>query len=333
MVGDDITDPENAPETGLSDGEIISVTFPYSSPTIPKPEPDRDATFKTVKIDYSVIDLPTPRKTTSIRRGGQRTRLVRLEATIMGDPTPQPVAEIAPVPKPVAAPQPVNDEVTQALNKLAKSVATLGLTVQEKIQQTSAIAVAVEKQHSILPKLEAVQKHLDQSHKVETANQRLFDAMHQELKGYKDQFLFDALQKPIIRDLLSLYDDLNGQSSHLEKFLAEHVEETSSEALNEIKSAQNNLSNTVFFLIEVLNRLEVTTLESNDETLDHKNHKVVGVQTTADPEEKNQIAKVTRPGFIWKDRVLRPTEVIIKKYQETKPVPAEQNQLFPNLQP
>ncbi len=44
---------------------------------------------------------------------------------------------------------------------------------------------------------------------VESANSKLFDALHAELKGYKDNFLFDALQKPFIRDLVSLFDDLS----------------------------------------------------------------------------------------------------------------------------
>ena len=44
---------------------------------------------------------------------------------------------------------------------------------------------------------------------VESANSKLFDALHAELKGYKDNFLFDTLQKPFIRDLVSLFDDLS----------------------------------------------------------------------------------------------------------------------------
>lgn len=326
MVGEDTLQSGSAPDTNLPDNEVISVTFPYPRSEILEqsaPEPTQDITFKTVKIDYSVIDLPSPRKTTPIRRGGQRTRLVRLESTLLDDPAPVLVVEPPPVPEPVAIPEAPPDEVTQTLRKLVKSVATLGASLQERQNQTTAIASAVEKQNSILPKLDAVQKHLDQSHKVETANQRLFDAMYEELKGYKDQFLFEALQKPVIRDLLSLYDDLSGQSQHLEKFLAEHPTEDATPALEELKSTHNNLSNTVFFLIEVLNRLEVTTLESNEEILDHKHHKVVGVQATSNPEEQNHIAKVTRPGFIWKDRILRPTDVIIKKHQETKAAPAE----------
>jgi len=36
----------------------------------------------------------------------------------------------------------------------------------------------------------------------------MFEAMHEELKGYKDAFLLESVHKPIIANLISLYDDL-----------------------------------------------------------------------------------------------------------------------------
>ena len=41
-------------------------------------------------------------------------------------------------------------------------------------------------------------------------NQSMFSALHQELKGYKDGFLLESVHRPIIRDLVSLYDDITG---------------------------------------------------------------------------------------------------------------------------
>ena len=41
-------------------------------------------------------------------------------------------------------------------------------------------------------------------------NQSMFSALHQELKGYKDGFLLESVHRPIIRDLISLYDDIHG---------------------------------------------------------------------------------------------------------------------------
>ena len=43
----------------------------------------------------------------------------------------------------------------------------------------------------------------------ETVNQKLFDSLHEELISYRDNFVRDSLQKPFIRDLLVLFDDLS----------------------------------------------------------------------------------------------------------------------------
>ena len=43
----------------------------------------------------------------------------------------------------------------------------------------------------------------------ETVNQKLFDSLHEELLSYRDNFVRDSLQKPFIRDLLVLFDDLS----------------------------------------------------------------------------------------------------------------------------
>src|SRR5438270_9364596 len=44
----------------------------------------------------------------------------------------------------------------------------------------------------------------------ESVNQQLFDSLHAELLKYRDNFLHESLQKPVIDDLVYLYDHLNG---------------------------------------------------------------------------------------------------------------------------
>ena len=65
--------------------------------------------------------------------------------------------------------------------------------------------------------LDAIQVQIQRMGQVESANLRLFDALHAELKGYKDNFLFDALQKPFVRDLITLSDDLGVVQQQIEK--------------------------------------------------------------------------------------------------------------------
>ncbi len=317
MVGDDITSSQKNTPSNPEKDVVINVPFPYSPEieelTDTAPEP-------ALKIDYTAaIQIPPTKKTIAIRRTAQQTRLVRLENSLNSDISASKLTEniSSPVKKTSSSQEPTGSEdISETIQKLVQSVGSISLATQENQRQYAAIASSLEKQSGALPKLEALQKHLDQSHKVETANQRLFDVMHSELKGYKDNFLFDALQKPVIRDLLALFDDLCGQARRVGRFLKENAMEPDS-TVNwsaELQSSQDNINNTVFFIIEVLNRLDVVMLDGDNTVLDLKLHKVVGVEPTSDPAEKNQVVRVVRPGFTWNDRVLRPTEVIIKKY-------------------
>jgi len=303
-------------------GTVIRVPFPYADLFAPEDpvEPADSLPKTTVKIDYTAITVPPPKKTISIRRSSQETRLIRLEKSLNA-PIPKPhlsedgftASKRIPLPAETAA---SDDELAETMQKLLKNVGTISLAAQESQRQYASIATSLEKQSTAIPKIEALQKHLDQSHKVETANQRLFDMMHTELKGYKDNFLFDALQKPVIRDLLAVFDDLCGQARRVARFLKENSSDTATKVnwQAELQASHDNLNNTVFFIVEVLNRLDVTMIDGENNVLDLKQHKVVGFDPTENSEEKNQIAKVIRPGFMWKERVLRPTEVLIKKY-------------------
>ena len=309
-----VSDPTEPLAPPSSDEIVIKVAFPY-----PKAEKAHSLPVVTppiVKIDYNEIGLPTPKKTIPIKRQAPQTRLVRLHLDEPESAVVPPESTRTPMKKPAYEDTPITDgNIADAVQKLLKNVGTIGEAAQESQRQYASIAHSLDKQSAALLKLDSVQRQLDQSHKVETANQRLFDVMHSELKGYKDNFLFDALQKPVIRDLVAVFDDLCGQARHVARFLNENPEDQSTQKWKtELQSSHNNLNNTVFYIIEVLNRLDVTMLESDETMLDLKVHKVVGVEPALTPMEKNQIVRVVRPGFNWKDRILRPTEVIIKKY-------------------
>jgi len=62
-----------------------------------------------------------------------------------------------------------------------------------------------EAQKSLPHLIAGLESLLDQKNGV---SQSMFDALHEELKDYKDGFLLESILKPIIRDLVSLYDDL-----------------------------------------------------------------------------------------------------------------------------
>jgi molecular chaperone GrpE (heat shock protein) len=163
--------------------------------------------------------------------------------------------------------------------------------------------------HELQPAhLAKIEQQLAEIRDTERVNQKLFDMLHQELISYRDNFVRESLQKPFIRDLLVLFDDLSGIAAQLEQTAAGESRRTKN------VQTRDNLNNSVHFLLEILHRLEVNEIPPQ-ETVDRSLHRVVGFEPAASPEEDGQIVKRAKRGFTWHNRVLRPEEVIAKRFQ------------------
>jgi molecular chaperone GrpE (heat shock protein) len=152
-----------------------------------------------------------------------------------------------------------------------------------------------------------IDAQLDAIRSAEGVNQRLFDSMHRELKEYRDNFLHESLQKPFIRDLIVLFDDLTALSGQLKS-----AGKTDAKR-GPLKHSAENLENTIHGLVEILHRLEVTEIASKD-VVDLALHKVVSYEPADFAEEDGHIVMRLKRGFLWRDKVLRPEEVIAKRY-------------------
>jgi molecular chaperone GrpE (heat shock protein) len=141
----------------------------------------------------------------------------------------------------------------------------------------------------------------------ETVNQRLFDSLHQELISYRDNFVRESLQKPFIRDLLVLYDDLSAIAGQMEKATA------GEKGRSAPTYSRDNLRNTLHFLLEILHRLEVNEIETK-ETVDLKLHRVISYVPADCAAEDGHIVKRVKRGFMWHGRVLRPEEVVARRF-------------------
>jgi molecular chaperone GrpE (heat shock protein) len=150
-------------------------------------------------------------------------------------------------------------------------------------------------------------------------NQRMFDALHEELKGYKDGFLLESVHKPIIRDLITIYDDLAKIHQQMQDAVADAARlpaEVGTKLLQRLKTMDTNIEHNSEFIVEVLARLEVTMLPIGSGKLDKQNQRAVAVEIAEDPDEDADIIRVVKRGFLWKERVLRAEEVVIKKWKE-----------------
>ena len=186
--------------------------------------------------------------------------------------------------------------------------------IGEKLDKKSE---AVPDAQKPLPELiESLRSLLDQKNGV---NQRMFAALHEELKGYKDGFLLESVHKPIIRDLISLYDDLTAIHGQMQETVVDAAKTpgiAGAALLERLKTMDMNIEHNCEFLIEVLARLEVTLLPVGEGKLDMVTQRALAVEIAEDPDEDGDIARTLKRGFMWKGRVIRPEEVVMKKWKD-----------------
>lgn len=140
---------------------------------------------------------------------------------------------------------------------------------------------------------------------------QMFDKMYAEMKDYKEAFLLEVLHKPVIHNLIQLYDSFVLLESQLENMKVESEENT---LLDELSQHQQNMENFRFELEEVLYRMDVTPYKDSPEILDRQLHKTRKVIPTNDPNNDQKVAEVHKIGFYWREKVFRPEEVTIYRY-------------------
>lgn len=141
----------------------------------------------------------------------------------------------------------------------------------------------------------------------------MFDKIYAEMKDYKESFLLEVLHKPIIHNLIQLYDSYVLLESQLDVILNEEKEVLSDSLIQ----YRNNLENFRYKLEEVLYRLDVTPYAESSKILDRQLHKTRQTISTHDPELDKTIAEVHKIGFIWRDKVFRAEEVTIFRYSDS----------------
>ena len=149
----------------------------------------------------------------------------------------------------------------------------------------------------------------------------MFSALHEELKSYKDGFLLQSVYRPIIRDLVSVYDDLTEIHRQITEAIGEGAgsgEESAAtkKMLDRMRTMEMNLGHNVEFILEVLARLDVTQLPICTGKLDKTSQRAVAVETTDNPDDDTLVVRLVKRGFLWHERVLRPEEVVVKRYRE-----------------
>ena len=144
-------------------------------------------------------------------------------------------------------------------------------------------------------------KHLIQQRQESTPiQQKAFDQLYEELRQYKDDFIFQ-MEKPLLLDLLLLYDSVNWfQQSLIKKEMSPEVIADSFQYL-------------IDELLELLYRRDVLPMESRPR-FDRENQRVIKTIATSTETEDYIVHQILKRGFMRGGRILRPEEVILKRY-------------------
>lgn len=146
--------------------------------------------------------------------------------------------------------------------------------------------------------------------------QQMFDALYEEMAGYKNNFILEEFHKPVISALLPVYDSFVALESQLGGIL-DAQEDVRSGKLTQF---QQNLENTRHQLLEALRLLDVHPYPDPESRrkLDKELHKTIKVIEVDTAEKDFEIETSHRTGFFWRGKMFRPEDVTIYRYNPPK---------------
>ncbi|MCX6180276.1 MAG: nucleotide exchange factor GrpE [Chlorobiales bacterium] len=175
-----------------------------------------------------------------------------------------------------------------------------GPNTDQKLE-TKKILESLEGNTSLL---QEIKKIIQNKLEYDAVKEKAFDKLYEEMKRQKEASdLLDRVVKPVLSDLLFLYDSMK-------KFEVTFINQN----IGDEEKAQN-FKYIVEELLEILFRQEVFPIEENTSaTFNSKIHKATKTETIDNKDDDFKIVSIVRDGFTWRDKVLRPQEVIIKRF-------------------
>jgi molecular chaperone GrpE (heat shock protein) len=171
-------------------------------------------------------------------------------------------------------------------------------TIEAPHQEDDLLTILKDNRNLLQEIRDTIQNRLE----YDAVKEKAIDRIGDELKFYRDGYVFQS-QKSIFIDLMLLFDGL-----------ARILDSLDSE---EVFSKEKLRERLEFFkeeLLEILYRRDIVPFDEHPEYLNHKLHKTIKTIPTDVESENNKIDKIIKIGFRLKDKILRPEEVIIKKY-------------------
>lgn len=135
------------------------------------------------------------------------------------------------------------------------------------------------------------------------AKEKAFDRLYAELDELKKNSALEYL-RPLYIDLILLFD-------RIENIRQDAAVSSDTPMVSDLMKTLNDE------LLEILYRREIEPINIASSTFDPSFQLALTIEPTAADSEHNQVARIVRRGFKYKDRILRPEEVIVKKFRPT----------------
>jgi molecular chaperone GrpE (heat shock protein) len=142
----------------------------------------------------------------------------------------------------------------------------------------------------IVAALTALRESFDAKIRYDEAKERQIAALHEELQAHQ-RGMYQQIMRPVLTDLVGIYDEIAGEDDPSKNPLLDLVEET-------------------------LLRYGVTAFTCEGDRVDRSRQQVIDVETTGDPELDRQIARRLRPGFELDGKILRPEWIAAYRYAD-----------------
>jgi molecular chaperone GrpE (heat shock protein) len=138
--------------------------------------------------------------------------------------------------------------------------------------------------------LTAMRESFDAKIRYDEAKERQIAALHEELEAYR-RGMYQQIMRPVLTDLVGIYDEIAGADDPGKNPLLDLVTET-------------------------LLRYGVTAFTCEGDRVDRSRQQVIDVETTSDPELDRRIARRLRPGFELDSKTLRPEWIAAYRYAD-----------------
>jgi molecular chaperone GrpE len=166
---------------------------------------------------------------------------------------------------------------------------------------------------SILRILDAIKSQNDDQLSFQRSTHDLIVDLSSRVKNITDDASARA-QRAILVELVMLHDSLDQAQAWIRN----------SESVPPKEAILDRLDTLRIELLEILMRREVRPYDGDNHVLDRRLHRTIRTLPTSDPSLNDRVERVVRPGFFWREQVLRPEEVVIFKHRPDLPDQTEE---------